>query len=523
MYKVIDIESFYPRDEPLVTIIDPTSTKDLIKQAADSHIIEYASKIKPDPSRIYVHIIAMGASGSGPTGAEGGPWPMNRNGDIFPEESLIKYHKTYEEHGYVYRNHINKNKDIAMGKVVFSSYNHAMARIEILAWIDKKRGADIIERIDAGDFPATSMACRLPYDFCSICGNKAHTRAEYCSHLRNELGKVYPDGRRVGAVNMGPLTLMDISIVVRPADVISSVLSKVASHGDQRIQSSAEVAEELGLTDDPSFDKKASLQKLSEFVKEIDDGFVVDSDPELSNLLAKVKDLDLNLVNDLKHFKLNDTVEVMASLGINPSLAFLAELIAVKLMGDHMKGSGHTIASLMHKVDTSAITIPKELSEEASEHPSPLIAKSLSSSMEGSSLLPSYVEKRAYMFEHPTREDFTGMHKNTNIGFIGSGQNGHLEETPFEKWTDLNNSGKTQPGFMKILNTLLAVGGAALAAKWYIDRAIEKKMRENVSLNSQAIGNNVKLLLVKQSSDYRLTRKLSKAAMVKCIKERSKI
>lgn len=521
MYKVIDIESFYPEGEPLVTVIDHNSTKALVKQAADSNIMEYASKIVPDPSRIYVHIIAMGASGSGPNGTDGGPWPMNRNGDIFPEETLIKYHKTYEEHGYVYRNHINKNKDIAMGKVVFSSYNHAMARIEIVAWIDRKRGADIIERIEAGDFPATSMAARLPYDFCSVCGNKAHTRAEYCYHLRNELGKIYPDGRRVGAVNMGPMTLMDISIVVRPADVTSSVLSKVANDNyNQPVQSSAELAEELGLTDSNELSKQADISKLADMIKEIDGGHVVDSDPQLDKLLSKVKDVDLSLAKELKQFKLNDITSVMATLGISPSLAFLSELIAIKLVGDHMEGSGHTIAALMHKVDISSITVPKELTEESTGN-SPLLTRVLSPSLPGSSLLPEYVEKRAFLFDHDDREDFKGYHLGTNIGFIGNGP--HIQKTPFERWNEQQEATKSTPGFMKVLNTLLAVGGAALAMKWYISRAIEQKMRENASAANIGSGNGVKIILVKSASDYKLTYKLAKSAMVKCIKERSKI
>lgn len=513
MLKLIDSASFFHEGEPIVTIIDLDNTKSgLEKKAADSRIQEYASNINPDPSFIYVHILALGA---------GEYYGANRNSDFFPEENLISHYKTFETSpSYIYRNHINKDPKKSIGKVIFSVYNERMHRVELIAEIDKSKGADIVSRVEMGDFPATSMACRTQYDVCSICGNKAHTRQEYCVHLREQLGKMYPDGKKVMAINSAPLKFFDQSIVVRPADVTSSILQKVASEeASLGTQSSAELAEEYGITDSNELSKQADISKLADLIKEVDSGHVVDTDPQLGSLLGKVKDLDMSLIKDLKHFKLNEVMSTFATLGISPSIAFLAELIAIKLVGDHMEGSGHTIAALIHKVDTSSLTMPKDLSE-GPVQPSNMLLKILSPVMSNSSLLPEFVEKRAF-FSDNDREDFKGYHSNTNIGFIGNGP--YIQKTPFEKWNEEQNNTKTTTNFMKVLNTLLAVGGAALAAKWYITRTIEQKMRENVQLSHRSNENGVKIILVKSASDYKLTYKLAKEAMIKCIRERIKI
>lgn len=70
--------------------------------------------------------------------------------------------------------------------------------------------------------------CRVAFDVCSICGNKAKRRDEYCNHIRLDKKKIYPDGKQPYMINYNP-TFFDISIVKRRADRIAYVLDKVAS------------------------------------------------------------------------------------------------------------------------------------------------------------------------------------------------------------------------------------------------------------------------------------------------------
>ena len=78
--------------------------------------------------------------------------------------------------------------------------------------------------------------CKVAYDVCSICGNKAKRRDEYCAHIRHDKKKIYPDGKQPYMINYNP-TFFDISIVKRRADRIAYVLDKVASvnSGDSTI------------------------------------------------------------------------------------------------------------------------------------------------------------------------------------------------------------------------------------------------------------------------------------------------
>jgi hypothetical protein len=72
-----------------------------------------------------------------------------------------------------------------------------------------------------------SMACRVPYDVCSGCGNKARTRDEYCKEASckfggcdNNLTKLIKTGSDVHVLhvkNVSP-SFFDISNVWRPAD-----------------------------------------------------------------------------------------------------------------------------------------------------------------------------------------------------------------------------------------------------------------------------------------------------------------
>jgi hypothetical protein len=153
----------------------------------------------------------------------------NLNGDYFSEKALQKYHKTFH-HAHVYLNHDNNDTDKAIGKVIFAVYNPVMHRVEILVQISKElqRGRDILDRIDAGDYPVWSMGCKVPFDTCSKCKNRASSRKDYCPHLKNEMNTMDPDGDMVYAENDDP-DFFDASVVHIEADRSSGTLGKVAA------------------------------------------------------------------------------------------------------------------------------------------------------------------------------------------------------------------------------------------------------------------------------------------------------
>jgi hypothetical protein len=496
MLKLIKSEPYFAGDEPAVRIIDTVDRSGLVKAAADSKIMEYVSKIQPEPNKVFLHILALGA------GEYYGP---NRNADWFGENALIDYHKTFETApAHVFRNHQNRDPAIAIGQVVFAIYNDRMHRCELIAWIDKDKGRDIIERLERGDYPSTSMACRTKYDVCSICQNRAHTRQEYCEHMTEELGRMYPDGRKVMALNVAPLNFFDISIVVRPADVTSSVLQKVAFANDQ-VVGSAELAEIEGLTE-----KEASLKKLSEFIKEISDGVVVDADPSLDVILDKVKDPTHDAIDILRNYDLKQTLCSLAHLGISPSLGWLAELIARKTLGKGGEGIGGLVEGYIKEVGVDGLPIAQgDFGDPVG--PNIAIVSALTPSIKQASLMPEYVEGRIL-------EGGNAYIPGTNVGYIGNGP--RIEETPYEKFRRENLAQHPEGNVVlaPLVKTLMIRGGAALAAKWYITQLIEQKMREN---EASMLRTDAKIRLVeKRAEDYRSTHRLAKSDMIRVLKQR---
>jgi hypothetical protein len=213
--KILELDDYFRGTsglEPTLQVLDFDS-----KQASEAE--EWSRQISPKPGKTYILVLAMGAS------EYYGP---NRNGDAFRESELKKTYKTFETDAHVYKSHVNKDPLKSYGNVVKAFYNDKMHRVELILEIDNSKAPDIVDKINSGQSVAVSMGCKIKYDVCSICGNEAPTRAQYCTHLRNELNKIYPDGRIVCADNPNP-KFFDISIVWRPADKTGYMLKKVAN------------------------------------------------------------------------------------------------------------------------------------------------------------------------------------------------------------------------------------------------------------------------------------------------------
>lgn len=188
---------------------------------------------------LYVRINILGA---------GEYWGSNLNGDFFPEQMLKDYHKTFMS-ARMYLHHDNDDPAKSIGKIIFAVYNDApdAKRVEVLVAIDRNnpRAAATIKKIENGEGISVSMGCRVPFDRCSKCGNKASSRKEYCIHLKTQMNKLEPSGLRICAMNdVGDF--FDVSEVSVPAEPSSGFLEKVAS---LETISSAQLAEMYMLSD----------------------------------------------------------------------------------------------------------------------------------------------------------------------------------------------------------------------------------------------------------------------------------
>ena len=173
---------------------------DFVKSASydnfEPEVADYIkNKLVRKEGKSYLLINAMGSSDY---------FSSNLNGDWFDEESLKMSHKTFEIYGHQFRHHVNKDPKIAEGKVLFSHFNTKMHRVELVTEVDSKKVGDILGRLERGEMVATSMAAKVPYDICSICGHKSKAVSEYCFHLKMYKNQIHTPANPVpGAKRYG--------------------------------------------------------------------------------------------------------------------------------------------------------------------------------------------------------------------------------------------------------------------------------------------------------------------------------
>lgn len=233
----------------------------LVKRAG-SEFVHLAKQIELLPGEIPIHSIAMGATEA---------YGPNRNGDGFKEAALRAYVKTFEKYAKRYRHHKNKVPSNSYGIVKLAYYNPVMKRVELLQVLNgTKEAAERnnghiadreIEKLERGEDIPESMACKVAYDVCSSCGNKAPSRKQYCKSADEGgscdrfgcytgLTKVSSDGHVQHVDNPHP-HFFDISSVFRNADRIAfgagaDYMHKAASDG--HVMGGSEIAELLGVS-----------------------------------------------------------------------------------------------------------------------------------------------------------------------------------------------------------------------------------------------------------------------------------
>lgn len=289
--KIVEIEPYFPTGEmsiqPVVLWANgKPHYEQLTKHASVGS--DYFKSIQPVPGHSIVYVLALGAWET---------YGENRNGDGFPEfaymdpaitekDSLVQHYKTFEQ-GHNFRHHQNKDPKKAVGKVLKAFWNPSMHRVELLVDLEDAKAPDLAERIASGEFPPVSMGTRVKYDVCSLCLNKAPTRAQYCDHLKFQMRDVI-DGKKVAALNPSP-RFFDISWVFRPADATAFMMKKVAENTPYEVLSGARAGEYLDRVEH----QKAAAHKLA-VINKVVQGVPVDAKS------CKVDSNELNALHQMR-------------------------------------------------------------------------------------------------------------------------------------------------------------------------------------------------------------------------------
>lgn len=198
----------------------------LRKHASEYHpeISAYIEKATPIENLVQVLLTALGAYEF---------WGQNVNGDRFRVPSLMNAgpdygYKTFETNANYFLHHVNKDPALSKGRVLKAVWNDKAKRVELVVGIDVNLDPEGVAMIDRGENLTFSMGAKVPYDVCSICANRAKTRAEYCDHLKYQMNQIDPvTGMLVGADNTLP-KFFDISRVLIPADKTAYMWTKIA-------------------------------------------------------------------------------------------------------------------------------------------------------------------------------------------------------------------------------------------------------------------------------------------------------
>lgn len=142
----------------------------------------------------------------------------NGNGDIFPEEDLLKAYKDWVGKPLC-RDHVSDTIEGVRGVIVDTYYDPKFKRVHALFALDKVNYGELARKIEAGYATSVSMGTAVGRSICTECGNVATTEAEYCIHVK---------GRQCyGEVNKD-LSPIELSIVVTGADPAAKIKTIVA-------------------------------------------------------------------------------------------------------------------------------------------------------------------------------------------------------------------------------------------------------------------------------------------------------
>lgn len=175
--KIVHLDPYFPTGELTVQPVMLWANGRPCYEGITKHAsvgTEYFKTVKPVPGHSFVYVLALSAWET---------YGENRNGDSFPEhpykehenppwispqDVLPLHYKTFEQFGYVYLHHANKNPEKSLGKVIKAFWNPTMHRVELLIDINNEKAENIVERISAGEFPPVSMGTRVMYDVCFL-------------------------------------------------------------------------------------------------------------------------------------------------------------------------------------------------------------------------------------------------------------------------------------------------------------------------------------------------------------------
>ena len=143
----------------------------------------------------------------------------NSNGDIFPEEELVKAHKKWKDKPLCI-DHKSSSVDHVRGFIVDTYYDRHLKRVVALCALDKAGWPQLARQVMTGVSNCVSMGTAVGKAICSDCARVAKTESDFCDHMRRK--SCY------GEINVD-LNPLELSIVVNGADPKANIKHIIAA------------------------------------------------------------------------------------------------------------------------------------------------------------------------------------------------------------------------------------------------------------------------------------------------------
>jgi len=143
----------------------------------------------------------------------------NSNGDIFPEEELVKAFKKWVGKPLCI-DHKSSSVDHVRGFIVDTYYDRTLKRVIALCALDKAGYPQLARQVATGVSNCVSMGTAVGKAICSDCATVARTEHDFCDHMKRK--SCY------GEINVD-LNPIELSIVVNGADPKANIKHIIAA------------------------------------------------------------------------------------------------------------------------------------------------------------------------------------------------------------------------------------------------------------------------------------------------------
>jgi len=274
---------------------------------------------------------------------EGGTWKWesndpslkpykNSNGDIFPEEELIKAHKKWIGKPLCV-DHKSSSVDAIRGVILDTYYDRSLKRVVALCALDKITYPDLAKKVAAGYATCVSMGTAVGRAICSDCGQVARSEADFCNHMRTK--SCY------GEINVD-LNPIELSIVVNGADPKAKIRTILAAANNLNKYIERKESEFVSLADNDENvskleDLELEVQKIADQISEIKNSLESEESSTAPYGMTGDKEMSETILPN-EGFNLDFPEKVIAS-NVSKALTDLKDVVESKLnnMEQHIK------------------------------------------------------------------------------------------------------------------------------------------------------------------------------------------